>query len=605
MGENMKTCIKCKKRFSGDFDFCPMCGNKLEVQIECPNCRKIIDVDFKYCPYCGSEPISVDKDTPEDKDNKGLVDSITNTYSGLELGKREYDLGNKYFNGDGVEIDIKEAVKWYKKAADTGNTDAQYILGEIYYYGFGIEEDEEEGLKWLRKSSEQGNADAQLILGRHYNCDDENNNTEEALKWYSKAAEQGNEEAVVEYGNLLNKLGDIYYNGSGVERDYFKATEYFRKAAELGNKVAQYNLGIVYYNGHGVEKSHNMAAVFFTAAAKQGYIHAQGNLGYMYQNGDGVPKNLVEACKWYLKAAEQGSATAQNALAECYYFGEGVTQDYNASAYWFQKAAEQNLAGAQYNLGILYENGQGVSKNYKKAIEWLSKAAELGYEGANKSLARVEAKLNNLNKTQSRPLKYLSELGIEIIRMALNNAFNENMWQACGFDTVPERGAIFNIFVSSEKLAKETFLTREFIIAPIGIFVKELRKKIYFPETGFAQFLAHYMVNQCNISDSLKFDTDSWNFDNDDIARKYFRTYIVEYVKDDSDLCDIFLKHCRNNDITPDQDMIAGAYVVCDSLSNFLEQKVQEISNKYYIEYERDIAGLGLYATSKYFDTRF
>ena len=97
--------------------------------------------------------------------------------------------------------------------------------------------------------------------------------------------------------------------------------------------------------------------------------------------------------------------------------------------------------------------------------------------------------------TQNRPLKYLSELGIEVIRMALNNAFNDKLWQACGFDKVPQtqRGAIFNIFVSSEKLAKETFLIREFIIAPIGIFVRELRKRIYFPETPVAHFLAHYL----------------------------------------------------------------------------------------------------------------
>lgn len=209
--------------------------------------------------------------------------------------------------------------------------------------------------------------------------------------------------------------------------------------------------------------------------------------------------------------------------------------------------------------------------------------------------------------TQNRPLKYLSELGIEVIRMALNNAFNDKLWQACGFDKVPQtqRGAIFNIFVSSEKLAKETFLIREFIIAPIGIFVRELRKRIYFPETPFAHFLAHYMVNQCNISDSLKFDTDSWNFANNDIARNYFKTYINEYVIENSNLCEVFLKHCRNNNVTPDQDMIAGAQVVCNSLSYLFEQKVLAINNKYYIEYERDIAGLGSYASSKYFDTKF
>lgn len=594
----MKLCNKCKKTFSNEFEFCPMCGDKLEAQIECPNCKKVFDIDFKFCPYCGTiSTMDIDESQSKsgnfDKRNNGVNGISTEKDCDLDPGKKEYDIGNKYFDGDGVEINVKEAVKWFKKAAVLGNSEASNILGEIYYNGFGIEENEEEGLKWYIKSAERGNLNAQLELGRIYEDDeDENYNIEEALRWYSLAAKQGNEEAINEYAYLLNKVGDQYYNGSGVDRDYYRATKCFRKAAELGNRVAQYNLGIAYYNGCGVEKNHSMAAVFFTAAAKQDYVTAQSNLGFMYENGDGVEKNIEEALKWYYKAAEQGSAEVQNRIAELYYFGTGVARDYNQAAYWFTQAAEQGEENAQFDLGVMYENGQGLPKNLEKAIEWYSKAAEQGCEGANESIARVKSKLNKLNKSKNYPHIYLSVLGAKIIDMALNNAFNDNLWQAFGFKETPERGTIFNVFISSEKLAKETFLTREFIIAPIGIFVRYLRKLISFSEKGFISFLTNRIVNINKISDSLKFNDDG-------TARKYFESYIKDYVIEDSNLYDVFLKHCKDNNLIPDQEMINGAQLVCDSLSNFIKHKIKEIDNKYYINIEHDAAGLGYYTPGK------
>ena len=35
-------------------------------------------------------------------------------------------------NGEGVEQDFKEAVKWYQKAAEQGFAGAQYNLGAMY-----------------------------------------------------------------------------------------------------------------------------------------------------------------------------------------------------------------------------------------------------------------------------------------------------------------------------------------------------------------------------------------------------------------------------------------------------------------------------------------
>jgi hypothetical protein len=47
-------------------------------------------------------------------------------------------LGTKYLEGDGVAADETEAVKFYRKAAEQGNADAQYSLGLLYASGRGV-----------------------------------------------------------------------------------------------------------------------------------------------------------------------------------------------------------------------------------------------------------------------------------------------------------------------------------------------------------------------------------------------------------------------------------------------------------------------------------
>ena len=41
-------------------------------------------------------------------------------------------LGLMYYNGEGVTQDYKQAVKWWRKAAEQGDASAQYSLGLMY-----------------------------------------------------------------------------------------------------------------------------------------------------------------------------------------------------------------------------------------------------------------------------------------------------------------------------------------------------------------------------------------------------------------------------------------------------------------------------------------
>ena len=68
-----------------------------------------------------------------------------------EEGNQEaqINLGNMYFDGNGVPLDYAQSVKWYLLAADQGNTDAQIALGFLYKYGEAVRLDYVQAYKWF------------------------------------------------------------------------------------------------------------------------------------------------------------------------------------------------------------------------------------------------------------------------------------------------------------------------------------------------------------------------------------------------------------------------------------------------------------------------
>lgn len=153
---------------------------------------------------------------------------------------------------------------------------------------------------------------------------------------------------------------------------YSKAARCFLKAAKKGHIDAQVIMGNLYVRGLGVEEDFDKATFFFRKAAENGDRVAQYNLGYCYETS--IYSNKREAFNWYLKAATQGDADAQNNVGLFYYYGIGVNQDYTQAFKWFLKSANGNSSFASKYLGRCYEYGYGVQTNYQKAVDWYAKA---------------------------------------------------------------------------------------------------------------------------------------------------------------------------------------------------------------------------------------
>lgn len=170
------------------------------------------------------------------------------------FAQAQYELGNCYLLGKGVEQSETEAVKWLTKAAEQGNTDAMSLLGGLYIkyknpaesildriwteFGayayktrntnpyenlrhYNIKENIPEGKMWLTKAAELGNPNAMLKLS--FICRRELQ-LEDGKKWLKIVAEQGNVDAMGILGTLYLIGGDIHY-GKALISSYFHGSE--------------------------------------------------------------------------------------------------------------------------------------------------------------------------------------------------------------------------------------------------------------------------------------------------------------------------------------------------------------------------------------------
>lgn len=104
----------------------------------------------------------------------------------------QVELAKIYENGTGVSKSVKEAAKWYVKAAEQGNLDAQLALGAIYFRGQSVPKDSREAAKYYMMAATQGNATAQCQVARlHMMGAGVPKDDIEAYKWAWLAAGQG------------------------------------------------------------------------------------------------------------------------------------------------------------------------------------------------------------------------------------------------------------------------------------------------------------------------------------------------------------------------------------------------------------------------------
>lgn len=141
------------------------------------------------------------------EDTKAVIDTLMDEYTPnfdllmerAEMGdpKAQQGVGNCYFNGDVVDQDYKEAVKWWLLAAEQGLATAQAAVGSMYFDGKGVVQNNKESVRWFRLAAEQGHASAQAMLGGMYAVGDGvDQDLEESYFWLLIAVANGEERGI-------------------------------------------------------------------------------------------------------------------------------------------------------------------------------------------------------------------------------------------------------------------------------------------------------------------------------------------------------------------------------------------------------------------------
>jgi TPR repeat protein len=102
--------------------------------------------------------------------------------------KAQYDTGERYEKGMGVEENQKKAFFWFSKAAKQGSVKAFNKLGVAYLNGQGVEKDMQKAYEWLRQAANKKNARAFFHLGEIYEYGyGKRKNLKESLRWYKRS----------------------------------------------------------------------------------------------------------------------------------------------------------------------------------------------------------------------------------------------------------------------------------------------------------------------------------------------------------------------------------------------------------------------------------
>lgn len=266
---------------------------------------------------------------------------------------------------------------------------AEYYTG-CFYYGHG---DEAATLRWFSRAAQFGQPDAQFNIGLSYEHGflGQMENLKQAIDWYSKAAAQGSSQAMLNLGAIYYKGKGRKYMGTEVKADFQKALGFFKSSAERENTDAMKALAVIYDEGKFVERNVEKAIGYWTDAAGKGEYGCYAVIGRKYLEGDGVKRNAQTAARYFRQGFDKGDPESTCGLAYCYYHGKGVKKDRRRAFAMLRAMNSEDISGSGcFILGKCYSLGRaGARQDDEAAAYWYNMAADKGCYAARKELRKM------------------------------------------------------------------------------------------------------------------------------------------------------------------------------------------------------------------------
>lgn len=166
-----------------------------------------------------------------------------------------YLIGTLFEKGDGVPVNLDQAIRWYERSAKMGDKNAANRLGIFFATGKGIEKDPEKARQYFAKSVESGLFSANANLAWLLHC------ASGADKDDPKAFLLTSQSAAKKCPGAQYNLALSYRYGFGTEKDNAKAMKWYRQSALCGQREAAIALIDILENDlHGENVNRNEAA---------------------------------------------------------------------------------------------------------------------------------------------------------------------------------------------------------------------------------------------------------------------------------------------------------------------------------------------------------
>jgi TPR repeat protein len=182
---------------------------------------------------------------------------------------------------------IKEKLQsLVERAAELGDANSQYLIARQLEQN----DKDEEAVVWYEKAAEQGESRSIFCLANYY----EEIDYQKSIYWYRKAVELDNDDFCAPYS-----IAELIIRNDESPDSFAEAVKWYEKAFALGDDDAAIQLAKIYFKGgYGVEQDYAKSAEWTIIAAEDGDIEAITELCHMYEKGLGVEKNQKEAEKW-------------------------------------------------------------------------------------------------------------------------------------------------------------------------------------------------------------------------------------------------------------------------------------------------------------------
>lgn len=350
--------------------------------------------------------------------------------------------------------DYQQALRLLRPLLSEENADAQFLYARMVENGQGVEKNVEEALKYYRLAAAQDLRKAKKHVQRLEAQQESDTGGSVALQWYLPAAKEGDTEA--QYN-----LAYMYETGWGVPVDEAEAAKWYRKAADMQHDQAQMRLGLMRMTGAGVPKDVASGKQRIRAAAENGNPIAEVLVQDVFEApaewkldevavatevrqvlDEGVDKvrsrvvARLDQARLALRSSPPKTkapsrpvpepkiasvepppapaptrATPKAALQENRK-RLAVANDFDE----LDRLRDKALSGAsdaQFQLALRYLQGKGVPRDRFEAMHWLRRAADQGHETAGSYLELLEIGLGPQGGDSTVALEWLKEKALQ------------------------------------------------------------------------------------------------------------------------------------------------------------------------------------------------